>query len=196
MNSSEVSPSHPLPAELPARPGRRRTWIIAAVAAGAVIATAVIAIVASATGGPSAAGPFGQAYASFHAQFAPRSAALDNHLRQAGNGTLVSLSDPSFIAAANDAKTLANLYHNYAENVEAISMPTPAKAGKAQLIRDAAAGQFLMNQAADSFTKSGMQAIGGFAVAAGHDAVDRRGEYRAQGPWPDEIARTGAVRRA
>jgi len=195
MNSSEVGPSHPHATELPARPNRRRTWIIAAVAAGAVIATAVIAIVASVTSGPSAAGPFAKAHAPFHAQFAARSAALNNHLQQAGNGTLVSLSDPSFIAATNDAKTVANLYHNYAESVEAISMPAAAKAGKAQLIRDAAAGQFLMNQAADSFTKSGTQAIGGFAVAAGHDAVDRRGEYRAQGPRPDEIARAGAVRR-
>ena len=99
MNSREFSPSHPLPAELQARPGRRRIWIIAAVAAGAVIAAAVIAIVASAAGGPSAAGPFAKAYASFHAQFAARSGALNNHLQQAGNGTLVSLSDPSFIAA-------------------------------------------------------------------------------------------------
>ena len=172
MNSGEVSASHPLPAELQARPDRRRTWIIAAVAAGAVIAAAVMAIIASAAGGPGAAGPFAKAYASFHTQFTPRSAALDNHLRQAGNGTLVSLSDPSFIAAANDAKTLANLYHNYAKSVEAISMPASAKAGKAQLILTAAAGQFLMSQAAGSFTESGMQAIGGFAMAAGHDAVD------------------------
>ena len=96
MNSGEVSASHPLPAELQARPDRRRTWIIAA---GAIIAAAVIAIVASAAGGPSAAGPFAKAYASFHAQFAARSGALNNHLQQAGNGTLVSLSDPSFIAA-------------------------------------------------------------------------------------------------
>jgi hypothetical protein len=34
-----------------------------------------------AAGGPGAAGQFGKAYSSFHAQFAKQSAALDNHLQ-------------------------------------------------------------------------------------------------------------------
>ena len=148
-----------LPAELRARQRSRRTWIIASIAVVAVMLAAVIAIIVSATGGPSAAGQFDKAYSSFHAQFGKQSAALNAHLQQAGNGELISLSDPNFIAATNDAKALANLYHNYAKSVEAIPMPSSAKAGTARPIRVAAAGQFLMSQAADSVTKSGMQEL-------------------------------------
>jgi len=121
----------------------------------AVIAGTVIAVIVSAGSTLAAAGQFNQAYASFHSRFATEPAALNSHLKQAGNG----FGDPSFTVATSDAKDLASLYHTYAKSVAAISMPASAKPGAARLVQVANAGQFLMSQAGDFFTKSGMQAM-------------------------------------
>jgi hypothetical protein len=150
-------PTIGLPAELTARSGSqgRRIWIAGSAAALVLILAAVLAVVLSGSSAPSAASQFVKAYTSFHSQFARESATLNGHLQQAGD----NLGDPAFFAATSDAKTLASLYHRYAASVAAISMPAAAKPGAARLIRVANAGQFLLSQAGDFFTKSGMQAI-------------------------------------
>lgn len=143
-------------ADLEASPGGRRTWIVVRVWAIAAIAVPVMAAVMSGcSSGPSAASPFENAYASFHSKFGTESAALNRNLQQAGDG----FGDPFLTSAESDARALASLYHNYGKSVTAISMPTNAKAGASRLIRVAAAGQFLMSQAADFFTKPDLQQL-------------------------------------
>lgn len=155
MNADDAAPPV-LPHELAAPSGakRRRIWILASAAAAAVILAVVLAVTLSGTSGPSAAASqFDRAYTTFHSRFGTESAALNGHLRQAGDG----FGDPNLAAAESDATALAQLYHNYAKSVEAISMPASAKAGAARLIQVAAAGQFLMSQSAGFFTKPDLQ---------------------------------------
>jgi hypothetical protein len=138
------------------RRGRLRTWIVVPAWAIAVIAVAVMAaIVSGCSSGPSAASPFENAYASFQSRFGTESAALNRNLGRAGDG----IGDPFLTAAESDARALAGLYHNYGKSVAAISMPANAKADASRLIRASAAGQFLMTQSADFFTKPDLQRL-------------------------------------
>jgi hypothetical protein len=156
MNADDAAPPSP-PAGLAAPSGsrRRRIWIMASAAAAVVLAV-VLAVTLSGSSGPSAAASqFERAYTSFHSRFGTESAALNGHLRQAGDG----FGDPNLAAAESDATILGQLYHNYAKSVEAISMPAAAKAGAERLIQVAAAGQFLMSQSAGFFTKPDLQEL-------------------------------------
>jgi hypothetical protein len=150
-------PPSGLPAELAPHPGsrRRRTWIAGSAAAAVVILAVVLAVSLSGSSGSGATSQFEKAYAAFHSRFGTESAALNGQLRQAGDG----FGDPFLAAAESDARDLAVLYHNYGRSVAAISMPANAKAGASRLIRDAAAGQFLMSQSADFFIKPDLQQL-------------------------------------
>jgi hypothetical protein len=167
MSSEDTTGRAPSPAEASQQPQiapvpprsraiRPRWWIAAGVAGLLALTAAIIVVVTGGSGQSSAVGQFDKAYQAFHTRFATQSAALTDDLGRAQGHRI---GDPAFAAATTDAKALATSYQQYASSIAAITMPTAAKAGAARLIQVANTGQFLMNQAADFFTASGMQSV-------------------------------------
>jgi len=148
-----------------APPPRRRVgpvwWtLIAAAAVGGVVAAVLLTTTRGSGGGESrAAAQFDSAYQAFHKSFSTESASLTSDLAHADAGGALGLGDPSFIAAADDAKSLAEAYQQYATAVGKIRVPPDARGDAAEILRVANAGTFLMDQASQFFTPAGMQSV-------------------------------------
>ena len=148
-------------APAPRRRVRPLWWVVIAVV---VVAGAVATVLATTTGGSGggespAATQFDTAYQAFHKSYALDSAALTSDLSHASAIGELTFGGTWFSAATRDAKALAAAYQQYATAVGKITVPLNARNGAAEILNVAKAGNFLMTQASDFFTPSGMHSV-------------------------------------